>query len=149
MTKSGVLQNNAVAIGHPDTPYNLLQPRADGSVIAEGQLFDEYAAEITPGNSLSNPVDLTYRRLNALWIPAGFTPANLTFQSSPDGLSYGELVDDTGAAITVATAGASTFVILTKPSQWLGVRYLIVRSGTSISPVPQVADISILLFALP
>lgn len=119
-----------------------------GKTVAVGAQALEVSVPIGQGASLSDAIDLRTARLMALWIPAGFSGALLTFQSSADGATFGELNDDTGASVSI-TIAAGTFAIITKPSQWLGVRWLKVRSGTSGAPSAQAAAATLALFALP
>jgi hypothetical protein len=123
-------------------------PEASDKTVAVGAQALSVNVPIGAGANLSDVIDLGTARLIGLWIPAGWTSANLSFQASPDGVTFGEMTDDTGAAISVVAA-ASTFIIFSKPSQWLGVRYLKVRSGSSGAPVAQVSSEAIVLFALP
>jgi hypothetical protein len=118
-------------------------------VVSNGDDFNQFPAVIAAGANLSASVDMTSSRLNSIWVPSNWTNANLTFQSSPDGVNYGEMSDDSGIAITVNVASIPGFIILSKPSQWLGARYLKVRSGTVGSPVTQSQAVTLLLFALP
>lgn len=119
-----------------------------GKTVAVGAQAVAVNVPFIAGASLSDAIDLRTARLIGLWIPAGFSGALLTFQSSADGATFGELNDDTGASVSI-TIAAGTFVIITKPSQWLGVRWLKVRSGTSGAPVAQAAAAIVVLFALP
>lgn len=66
-------------------------------------------------------------------MPSAWTAAALTFQNNES-----ELVDTTGAAVQV-TADAGQSIILPM-SQWVGVSFLRIRSGTSGTPVAQAAD---------
>jgi hypothetical protein len=105
---------------------------------------------IAAGASLSSDfVDLGTSRLFAVWVPPGFSGGALTFRSSPDGVTFGELYDDTGAEVTVTVASAGTMIVMSLPSKWLGIRYLYLRSGTAASPVAQAAGQQLVLFSLP
>lgn len=101
-------------------------------------------ATITAGGSLSNAVDLGGDRpgelhsLISLQMPAtAWTAAALTFQGSMDGATYADVYKSDGNELSVSV-GASRFVLLS-PSQFAGLRYVKVRSGTSASPVAQAA----------
>jgi hypothetical protein len=76
-------------------------------------------------------------------MPGAWSAANLTFQASEDGVTYSNLYDYTGTEINVVAA-ASVFIRL-NPADWVGIRYLIVRSGTSGTPVNQGAQRLIVL----
>ena len=128
---------------------NPRQPYVGPTVTAHGGQFLQAEALIPAGGSISPAIDLLTSRLNSIWIPPGWTAASLSFQSSPDGITFGEMNDDTGTAITIVVNAAQTFIVLKSPSMWLGTRYLKVRSGTVGSPVTQLADCNIILFSLP
>ena len=71
-------------------------------------------------------------------IPATWTTANLTFQTSSDGTNYVDLYDSYGNEAVVTVGGASRAIYLpTNP--WADVRWLKVRSGTTGTPVNQAA----------
>lgn len=93
------------------------------------------AATIASGASLSGAINPGPCAAFALQMPATWTAANLTFQASFDGVTFGDLYDEAGTEIVV-TASASRFIIL-EPARWLGVRYFKIRSGTSAAPVSQ------------
>jgi hypothetical protein len=90
---------------------------------------------IANGASLSSAIDLGNTRLSYIVMPSAWTAANLTFQVSEDGVTYADLYNDSGTEYTV-TAAASRTLRVTLPD-WLAIRYLKVRSGTSASPVTQ------------
>ena len=99
-------------------------------------------ATILSGTALSGPVALGAFSLVGISMPAAWTAAALTFQVSPDGgTTWQELVDNTGAAISI-TAAAGTFIMLVgEPSyDWRGINMIRVRSGTVGVPVNQAAD---------
>lgn len=89
-------------------------------------------AVISNGQSLSAAVDLGQSRLARIVVPASFEGTSLTFQVSPDGITYYNAYDNTGAEYAVPV-GASRSVGL-PPEDFLGVRYLKLRSGTSGAP---------------
>lgn len=92
-------------------------------------------ATIANGASLSDAVDLGGKLLGGILMPAAWTAANLTFQASADGVTYGNVYDAVGDEYTV-TAAASRFIAL-DPSMFSGAQYVKVRSGTAGSPVNQ------------
>lgn len=105
-----------------------------------GQLLNaSKSVTISNGQSLSGAIDLERETLVGVQIPAAWTSAGLSFQASPDGVTYGEAKDENGSVITVATLAATDFVIF-PPSKFLGARFLKIRSGTSGAPVTQGAD---------
>lgn len=101
-------------------------------------------ATIAAGQSLSSAVYLGASFLAGIFIPSNWTSANLTFQGSPDGgTTWGELYTYLGAEWTFVAA-ASQFLTV-DPTQWKGVRSLIVRSGTAASAVNQTNTVNLTL----
>lgn len=92
-------------------------------------------ATIANGASLSAAVDLKGRTLVGIVMPATWTTANITFQVSLDGTTYNDLYNLLGDELN-ATAAASRFIALTQ-FEFLPVRYVKVRSGTSALAVNQ------------
>lgn len=111
-----------------------LQP--DTTVLADAEYVD---VVITNGTSLSAAVDLGNRTPVGLLVPATWTAAGISFQGSPDGTTYGKLVDSTGTEVTAASLAGGEYVAL-DPSKFFGVRFLKVRSGTNGTPVSQGGD---------
>lgn len=95
-------------------------------------------ATIAISTSLSPAVDLRGTKLAAIKMPAAWTAAPITFQASADGTNYFDLHDSAGVEIAW-TVAANQYVINAVPTEWAGVRYIKVRSGTSGSPVTQLA----------
>lgn len=96
-------------------------------------------ATIANGASLSDTVDCGEGLFPvALIIPGAWTPADITFQASIDGTNFSNLYDEDANEITV-TANTSRFIVLT-PSEWVGVRYLKIRSGSAAAPINQTAE---------
>ena len=62
-------------------------------------------------------------------LPATWTAAAMTFQVSEDNVTYRDLYDQNGVERNF-TVAASRGVIL-KPSEWVSIRYVKVRSGTA------------------
>lgn len=93
---------------------------------------------ITNGTSLSPALDLQGFSLVGLVMPSGWTAANLTMQGSADGVTFGDLWDDT-AEYTIVSAAASRLLLL-DPIKFLPLRALKLRSGTAGTPVNQGAD---------
>lgn len=90
--------------------------------IANGQSLS--AAFFAPGKETS------------IQTPAAWTNANLTFQGSPDGITYTDIHDDLGNEVVVVATASTLITIDRLESQ----TYLKIRSGTSGSPVNQGAD---------
>ncbi len=129
-------------------PYQT--PRASVTRVLPMQLFNGdgnsagqsliVTATIALGESLSVAVDLASSRLAAILIPSDWTAAAITYQVSLDGVNYGDLYDGaTEASISSASVVAGRVLRLPR-SEWAGVRYLKIRSGTSAAPVSQVAE---------
>lgn len=119
---------------------------ADGNiyVVQAGSNPTQVTATIANGGSLSSAVDLAGKILVGYIIPAGWTAAGLTFQTSPDGVAaYNDVYDFTGTEIAHVVA-ASRFVRV-NPGDWVGVRFIKVRSGTAAVPVNQGAVRDIIL----
>ncbi len=94
---------------------------------------------ILSGQSLSAAVDLqSSAAIARIEFPSAWTAANLTFQTSADGVTYREYLDATGAAVTVN--GGADRIVGIDAVLFDGLRFLKVRSGTSGVPVSQGAD---------
>ena len=93
---------------------------------------------IAAGQSLSTTLDLTAGSLAQLLAPDVWSPANVSFQLSADGLAFGDLYDVNGAEV-VRAMGASRGVAI-DPALTAAALYLKVRSGSSEHPVVQDAD---------
>lgn len=104
-------------------------------------------ATIPNGGSLSGAIDLGGTALVGIQMPSGWDAAALTFQASADGITFAELYDAAGNVRSLTTAASHSLYLV--PSEWLGIRYLKVRSGTSGSPVNQTADRALTLISRP
>lgn len=104
------------------------------SVTASPRLIDA-TATIANGASLSGAIDLGSTRLAGIQMPAAWTAAALTFQASFDGVTYADVYSTGGTELSY-TVAASRFIPLSI-TDWGGVRYLKVRSGTTGTPVNQ------------
>ena len=92
---------------------------------------------IAAGQSLSDAIDLTAGRPVRLTMPAGWTPANLTFQISTDGQFFNDLYAlDGRRAREVLVGGVSPGIGVALAGLTGNVHYR-VRSGTARNPVPQ------------
>ena len=97
--------------------------------------FTYLTATIANGVALAGAVELGGSALVGIQMPAAWTAANLTAQISVDGTTYQDMYDDEGNEVTI-TAAASRFIQLI-PSEWAGVHYIKLRSGTTGTPVNQ------------
>lgn len=100
------------------------------------------AATIASGASLSGAV-LCDGRLAGIITDTAWTAAAITFSVSADGTTYYDLWsggEGTAAEATIASGNISTsaakFISLTF-ANWVGIKYVKIRSGTSASPVNQ------------
>lgn len=94
-------------------------------------------ASIAASASLSGAVDLGGARLARILMPSEWTAANLTFQASTDGETFNNLYDQYGTEYTVTAAAARDIIV--NLTDFLGVRFLKVRSGIAASAVTQAA----------
>lgn len=93
---------------------------------------------IANGTSLSPAIDLAGHVLLGIVIPAAWTAANVTFQVSADGVTYGNYFDSTGTEITVIAAAGQYLQL--SAATFVGVRFAKIRSGTNSVPVNQGSD---------
>lgn len=105
-------------------------------------------ATIANGASLSGAVRFGGLVPILIVVPATWTTADLTFQVSVDGTTFGDFRDMYGTEIK-ATVTAAGNVIQLDPSTFAGVQYLKVRSGTTSSVVNQGGDRSIVILCKP
>lgn len=101
------------------------------------QAVETTTVVIENNGSLSGAVDLGGRKLVAIDMPSSWTAASLTFQASADGVTYDNLYD--GATERALTVAASRY-LAQAIGDWVGIRWLKVRSGTAASPVNQTAE---------
>jgi hypothetical protein len=104
-------------------------------------------ATIANGASLSGAVDLGDNVLVRIIMPAEWTTAVLTFQTSDDGVTYAEALDTYDALLSYNPLVGNARPV--EPVDFLGVRYLKVRSGTAASAVNQTAERIIKLVVRP
>ena len=105
-------------------------------------------ATILSGASLTAAIDLSAGRLARIALPAAWTTANLTFQTSPDNSTFYDLYDAFGSEYTVTVGGASRSIVISL-ADFISVRYLKIRSGTTSVPVNQGADRILTLVLVP
>lgn len=110
------------------------------------QALETLTCTIESGASLSGAVDLGGRKLVAIDMPASWTAASLTFQASVDNSTWDDLYD--GATERALTVAASRYMHQ-NIADWVGVRYLKIRSGTAGTPVNQGGDRVITLVVQP
>ena len=110
------------------------------------QAVETTTVTIANGASLSGAVDLGGRKLVALIMPGTWTAAGLTFQGSVDGTNFFNVYD--GATERALTVSASYYSAL-NIADWVGFRWLKVRSGTAGSAVNQTAERTLTLVVQP
>lgn len=102
---------------------------------------------ISSGTSLSAAVDMAGFTLVGIFMPAAWTAAGLTFQASTAFAgTFQNLYTASGTEYSVTT-DASRHVIIPY-ADFLGVRFLKVRSGTSGAAVNQGADRTMTLWGV-
>lgn len=102
---------------------------------------------IAAGAAVSAKIKLGNRVPLALFMPAAWTTAAITFQVSRDDVTYVDLFDDGGNEVTIAegavTAGIGKAIALTGIAGALAVaEWIKIRSGVTATPVNQVAAAS-------
>lgn len=98
-------------------------------------IIQSTTVSIASGAALSSAVDLSGTSLVAIQMPSAWTTANLTFQASDAGTTYNNVYNDAGTEYSV-TAGGARYII-TDPTEFIGIRYLKLRSGTAGTTVAQ------------
>lgn len=106
--------------------------------------FTTILATISASGNITPEIDLGHSGvLQGIIIPTSWTSAGITFQVSDshkkDGDTFIDSYDETGVEISIS-AGSSRHISLL-PDQFAGARFLKIRSGTSSTPVTQVAEI--------
>lgn len=123
--------------------------RAAAVPVTVGQITTT-TATIASGQSVSGNVDLGLMRLGRIVMPtvaSGWNTANLTLQTSHDGVTFNDLHEKDGTEYAiVAAAGRSIIIPL---ADMLSVRYLRIRSGTSTAAVNQSAARVLALVLVP
>lgn len=96
-------------------------------------------AVIAADASLSGAVSLGGYALVAIKMPADWTAASLTFQASDDDDdTFYNMYSTDGTELTAQAADDRWIAIA--PSDFVGARYIKIRSGTSGTPVNQAAE---------
>jgi hypothetical protein len=104
--------------------------------------------EIGADASLSQPALLNGASVVALELPAGWTAAALTFQSGTGNSGeqqWRNLYEVTGEMVIGTAVVDANRRIQLDPARFLGLEWLRVRSGTSVTPVNQAAARSLAL----
>lgn len=91
---------------------------------------------IQAGESLSDALDCSAGQLVCLVMPAAWDKASLTFQVSPDGVSFYEMYGLDGFAVTIKEVVPGAAVII--PADiGRAIAHIKFRSGTEGNPDPQ------------
>lgn len=132
----------------PVVPLTDAQMRESAVVVTAGQIVS-VTTTIPINASISGDVDLGLMRLSRIVIPAGWTPANITLQTSYDGMDWSStgLYDSSGSEYTITAAAARSIIV--PLADMLSVRYLRIRSGSAAMPVPQTAARALVLVLVP
>lgn len=100
---------------------------------------DVNVVTIAAGTALTPEIDMGGKRLARITTPAAWTTANLTFQVAPiSGGTFNDLYDSGGTEYTVTAAASRTIII--PLADFIGLRFIKIRSGTTGTPVAQAAD---------
>lgn len=93
---------------------------------------------IALGESLSDAADCSAGNIVRITVPQEFTPANLTFQVSSDGVGFNDLFDSKGGEVTVV-AKPNTSILISEA--WgRSINFVKFRSGSRDHPVVQSRD---------
>jgi hypothetical protein len=92
-------------------------------------------ATIADAGNLSDAVAMQGARPVALLTADGLDAAALTFQGSPDGVTYANLYNAAGEISY--PVGATARMVALDPADFLGCAYIKIRSGTAGSPTTQ------------
>jgi hypothetical protein len=105
-------------------------------------------ATIPAGQSLSDVINLSEGAAVFLHMPQAWTPAQLTFQISPDGVIFNNAADLTTTREIAFNVLPGTSIRL--PGEWesAATGFMKLRSGSSTNPVAQIADRTIIISAL-
>lgn len=124
----------------------LLQKATSGLRMTAGA-GSSVTAQIANGASVSGTFDFgTDQRPCRIIMPGTWTTADLTVQTSIDGATWNNLHDVYGTEYTIKAAASRSINL--PIADFLGVRYMRLRSGTSGSPVNQAAERSITIVTL-
>lgn len=103
----------------------------------------QHTVTISASTTISDTISLVSQTLVGIQMPEAWTTADLTFRVSPDNNIFSNMFDQYGNEFVVKTS-ASRFIVL-NPADWVGIRFLAIRSGTSATPVTQAAARDIIL----
>ena len=110
------------------------------------QAVETTTVVIENGASLSGAVDLGGRKLVGIIMPDAWTAASLTFQGSVDGTNFFNVYDGTTERALVVAANYYSALAI---GDWVGFRWVKLRSGTAGTPVNQAGARTITLVVQP
>jgi hypothetical protein len=122
----------------PGASSGLPIPGNKGLLVTVNAMASTKTVTINAGESMSNSVDLSGLAVAMVLAPPEWSPANLSFQVSPDNNVFYDLFDVAGNEIIKPIRVGSAIVI--DQSVTRAVNYLRVRSGVRDNPVVQQAD---------
>lgn len=105
--------------------------------------LSQITATVPNGQAITASIDLKDQPILAIRMPASWTTANITFQSSQNGTDWLDVYNMFGDEFTVTAAAGRVIVMSPFDFQWG--RYIKIRSGTTGTPVNQSADRTIIL----
>jgi len=94
-------------------------------------------ATINAGGTLSNAVDVSLATVSFLFLPSAWTPALLSFQASPDNVTFADLVDANTKEISINVVAGTVIKPIWIP---VAIGWLKFRSGSRDAPVIQTAN---------
>ena len=94
---------------------------------------------IPAGQSVSTPLDLTSLAVTMMIAPAEWTPANITFLVSIDGVNFFDLAD-AASGVEISRAIQPSTAVKVDQSYTRYANHLKVRSGPRDHPIAQEAD---------
>ena len=112
---------------------------------AQTLAISRQSLSILSGQSLSSTYNTGDAPIIAIQIPSVWTAANLTFQTSWDGVSWADVYNMFGDEFQVVVGGPSRTIVMA-PTEFQWHRYVRIRSGTSALPVTQGADRTLFVF---
>lgn len=99
------------------------------------KVYDD-VVNIASGASLSEAIHVGNLSLVGVYTPSPWTSADVTFQVSHDNVTWYEMRDVNGNYYTLPTVGGGAYRPVA-PADFIGPRWLKVRSGTLAAPVNQ------------
>lgn len=119
-----------------DTKLEAVRALLAGNLLAVAPPPTSSSVMITSGQSLSSALQVD-GKLAGILLPTGWTAAAVTFMGSSDDTAYYPIYDGgVERTIDIAAAAAGRLILLPL-SDWLGVKFVKIRSGTSALAVTQ------------